>query len=756
MKYLTNSGLSYFLNKIKIYIASQLNSKASAIHTHTKSDITDLPNGYEVDSTLDGTSSNAIANSAVVDALDGKSNAGHTHTKSQITDFPNLSTVAISGSYNDLSNKPTTMTPKSHTHGNITNDGKIGSAANKPLITTTGGTVTTGSFGTSANTFCEGNDSRLSDARTPTAHTHVKSEITDFPSLSTVATSGSYSDLTNKPTIPTNTNQLTNGAGFITSSGSCNYANSAGSAGSVAWDNVSGKPSAFTPYFANGTWYAVGDDAAIGDHNICGGLGVKALNSTTTRIDLCYKDDASNYKSITYDGTTLYMDGNCNYANSTGNSDTLDGYHEYSFLRNRGGTSTSGEGTLWAQIGIKEYDGALPDGLSGIYNWGGVVSLAGTNSRFDIYCSHNSSNGNGLYYRSGWGDDKKDWRCFIDSANIGSQSVNYANSAGGVAWSNVSDRPWALSQFTNDSGYITTDGAAYPRRVGGVTMNFNWSGQGGQPTWLWGGEDGTNMYVYNPANFSVNYANSAGSAQPVFNNGQWYLVGDDVKIGDHNVGGGLGLLGNNANTRLDFCQYGNESNYKSITYDGTTLYMNGNCDYATNSNYTNWLRTSSHADHLFHTEWDGSYFWTYVTAGDGGYRGVRVERSNSSGWADSAGGVAWGNVSGRPWALSQFTNDSGFITGAVKESSYDNNSKYCLLYGNLLIQFGTNVFTAQSGSITFGKSFSSAPIVIVNYGDDVGYGSPCCVDEAYTTYFTVKQSTESAAWRCNWLAIGKS
>lgn len=38
-----------------------------------------------------------------------------------------------------------------------------------------------------------------------------------------------------------------------------------------------------------------------------------------------------------------------------------------------------------------------------------------------------------------------------------------------------------------------------------------WSGQGGQPSWLWGGNDGANMYVYNPANFSVNYATSSGS-----------------------------------------------------------------------------------------------------------------------------------------------------------------------------------------------------------------------------------------------------
>lgn len=69
-----------------------------------------------------------------------------------------------------------------------------------------------------------------------------------------------------------------------------------------------------------------------------------------------------------------------------------------------------------------------------------------------------------------------------------------------------------LSQFVNDVGYITADGRAYPRTVGGGNLNFNWSGKSGQPTWLWGGEDGTNMYVYNPSNFSVNYARSAGSS----------------------------------------------------------------------------------------------------------------------------------------------------------------------------------------------------------------------------------------------------
>ena len=41
--------------------------------------------------------------------------------------------------------------------------------------------------------------------------------------------------------------------------------------------------------------------------------------------------------------------------------------------------------------------------------------------------------------------------------------------------------------------------------------NWNWNGQGGQPSWVWGGEDGINMYVYNPAEFTVKCAGYLGS-----------------------------------------------------------------------------------------------------------------------------------------------------------------------------------------------------------------------------------------------------
>jgi hypothetical protein len=81
-------------------------------------------------------------------------------------------TSNFNGAYGSLSGIPSTFTPASHTHGNITNVGAIGSTANLPLITGASGVIQVGSFGTTANTFCQGNDSRLSDARTPTAHVH--------------------------------------------------------------------------------------------------------------------------------------------------------------------------------------------------------------------------------------------------------------------------------------------------------------------------------------------------------------------------------------------------------------------------------------------------------------------------------------------------------------------------------------------------------------------------------------------------------
>ena len=72
-------------------------------------------------------------------------------------------------------------------------------------------------------------------------------------------------------------------------------------------------------------------------------------------------------------------------------------------------------------------------------------------------------------------------------------------------------------------------------KTNGSPLDFVWSGQEGQPAWVWGSnEPGTTAYVYSPARFSVNYANSAGSA-PANGGTAWATVTvPNVAIGDTN------------------------------------------------------------------------------------------------------------------------------------------------------------------------------------------------------------------------------
>ena len=74
-----------------------------------------------------------------------------------------------------------------------------------------------------------------------------------------------------------------------------------------------------------------------------------------------------------------------------------------------------------------------------------------------------------------------------------------------------------LNGKANSAGWA--DGAEYSNRAVRVendyrNMRFHWSGpaKDGQPNAVWGGNDGENMYVYNPSNFTVNRANTAGTA----------------------------------------------------------------------------------------------------------------------------------------------------------------------------------------------------------------------------------------------------
>lgn len=238
--------------------------------------------------------------------------------------------------------------------------------------------------------------------------------------------------------IPNNTNQLTNGAGYITSSGSCTSANR------LAVNKEFAKGNHFLQYFnANGMstdtignaapdnnwWHIIrmnhGNNAgyfselamALNSYNgvYWRTIGNGVVQKSWTR--LANADEVLRYYDTLYSSSTT--------PNATPNATT----NSYNL--------TLPTTTVWNKLGIRQFNGTLPDNLSGsIYNYGAVISLPGSTSRFDLYYSHQSCiksttyTDNGLYYRTGWGDGasaassyKYPWAKIIDSNNIGSQTV---------------------------------------------------------------------------------------------------------------------------------------------------------------------------------------------------------------------------------------------------------------------------------------------------------------------------------------------
>lgn len=157
--------------------------------------------------------------------------------------------------------------------------------------------------------------------------------------------------------------------------------------------------------------------------------------------------------------------------NANLNADLLDGLHEDSFLRYRDAYGIDGYDTLWAQIGIRQYNNAKPDGMSSSpYLYGAVVSLPASGTRLDIWYNHMSSasdyNTNGIQYRSGWATDKKPWRMLLDNVNYASYSDGrYVKKAGDT--------------MTGDLAMDTNKGFYIPHGTRVVKSSGNWIHGGG-------------------------------------------------------------------------------------------------------------------------------------------------------------------------------------------------------------------------------------------------------------------------------------
>lgn len=262
------------------------------------------------------------------------------------------------------------------------------------------------------------------------------------------------------------------------------------------------------------------------------------------------------------------------------NADLLDGYHESSFLRYRGATNTNGEGTLWSQIGIKQYQGVFPDNFNsaGIYGYGAVISLAGANSRLDIWCDHRSSElaNEGIQFRTGWDSDKKPWRMILDSVNYTNYADGrYVNVSGDTMTgafnfaNNLSNNIGDDCKFGdyNESGCVGFQGINGATGISLLQQGTSWNTSGNRYRMTWNGSNMT----------------SSSTAQ-------WNNLNADLLDGYHQVAFLMGY--NNSGTKYRLAPWGGSQDknwrwvvryvntgggtYQACTVKGTIWYITGN------------------------------------------------------------------------------------------------------------------------------------------------------------------------------------
>lgn len=217
---------------------------------------------------------------------------------------------------------------------------------NGTSITFTKGATFLTSHQSLANYYTKSSVDSLLSGKSATSHTHsvkingvtktIAATGGTAVDLGTYLTSHqSLADYAKKSEIPTKVSQLTNDTGYITSSGSCAYATSAGNA-----DKVDGVHMDWSTNYTAGNYLAIWDNngtvirpiprgnVSIGNADKLDGIHANGLLTALSNSDKGI--------SITVGGTTKSVSNiSVNYASSAGNADTVDGEH---LIKNGSGT----------------------------------------------------------------------------------------------------------------------------------------------------------------------------------------------------------------------------------------------------------------------------------------------------------------------------------------------------------------------------------------------------------------------------------
>ncbi len=274
-----------------------------------------------------------------------------------------------------------------------------------------------------------------------------------------------------------------------------NNANYASSAGSVAWGNVSGKPSSM-PASDVYAWAKASSKPSYSWSEITGkpSTFTPASHTHTTSQITDFPESLKNPNSViitlnggSTEGTNLFT-----YDGSTPKTLNI----TPAIIGAAASSHTHDDRYFTESEMNSKLSSYLP--LTGGTVSGQTTFNAGIDTvGIEIY--HSSAPFIDFHYKN---DATTDYTSRIIENAKGVLNINGATfTSGGSVWCPTLKVDNAITGNLN--------GCAKTLALGGdlnYPATFNWSGQNGQPTWVWGGSDMANMYVYDPSNFNVSSA----------------------------------------------------------------------------------------------------------------------------------------------------------------------------------------------------------------------------------------------------------
>lgn len=493
-----------------------------------------------------------------------------------------------------------------------------------------------------------------------------------------------------------------------------------------SWDNVTNKPSSFTPSSHTHSWASITDKIVAGNEfNIVNAgfkegmwfnyLPINDRSKTATISSYHFGNGAKGYASIVASG----------FIKSGGNASQL--------LRADGGVAAfnwsgqAGQPTwLWGGNSQHSYYVYNPSNFRVAY-----AASADNSDKVDGYHATDGRTFNGnINWSSNWNDtwsdgtNKHPWYGFDHRyPNTGAYSTTISDYFGmTIKTANTLrlDCKDLLINGTNISNLnVASATNAYHLRINSANSwsTWYWAGQGGQPTWLWGSNDGTNMYVWNPSNFRVAYATSAGNADTVdgkhasdfapASHNHTYIVAEDLRNRYP------AQILDPKRMKLSFLA----ASTLGIKNNGTYYDVITVRSYVDSSGgFDNALLFSKNTNSLYHTR------FAFGSTDSWGSPLLIIDSGNigsqSVAYASKAGSVAWSNVTGKP----TIPNPTDYYWANIKVSTSSNTQttpSVNTIYAN-------NWFRSQGASGWYSESYGggihmSDTTWIRTYGDKPFY-----------------------------------